>query len=291
MKNAGLTLLLFIVSLISFGQARHVVVIGLDGFGAYAVPQADMPNLKGAMQQGSWTLKARSVLPSSSAVNWASLIMGAGPTLHGYTEWDSAVPEIPSADTTDRGIFPSIFSLLKEQKPNSYVALIHSWSGIGPLVQLNTTDYRYYSKDNDEDAVEKTVEIIKSKKPTFTFIHIDEPDGVGHKIGHRTPEYYEKLKVVDGYLGQIFQAVKDAGIEKETVILITADHGGTGKGHGGKTMDEVEIPWVIFGKGIKANYPIKGVVANFDTAPTLARILKLKTPQSWRGVPVNEVFK
>nr|WP_236023464.1 hypothetical protein [Chitinophaga chungangae] len=29
------------------------------------------------MKDGCWTLKARSVLPSSSAVNWASMIMGA----------------------------------------------------------------------------------------------------------------------------------------------------------------------------------------------------------------------
>jgi predicted AlkP superfamily phosphohydrolase/phosphomutase len=37
------------------------------------------------MENGSYTLKMRSVLPSSSAVNWASMFMGAGPELHGYT--------------------------------------------------------------------------------------------------------------------------------------------------------------------------------------------------------------
>ena len=64
-----------------------------------------MPNLKNLMKEGSWSLKARSVLPSSSAVNWASMIMGAGPTLHGYTEWNSAVPEISSSDLTKKECF------------------------------------------------------------------------------------------------------------------------------------------------------------------------------------------
>lgn len=291
MKKLSLFLLTLFISTASFGQAKHVVMIGLDGLGSYAIPDAEMPNLKKAMQDGSWTLKARSVLPSSSAVNWASLIMGSGPTMHGYTEWNSAVPEIPSADTTPGGIFPSVYSLLKAQKPKSYTALIYSWGGIGPLVEKGATDYRYYSKDDDDDSVAKTVEIIKSKKPTFTFVHLDEPDGVGHNIGHHTPEYYAELKNVDARIGKIIQAVEDAGIAKKTVIIITSDHGGINKGHGGKTLDELEIPYIILGKGIKSNNQIKGTVMNFDNAATIAKILKIKTPQSWRGVAIKEAFK
>lgn len=62
-------------------KAEHVFVIGLDGWGAYSVEKADMPNVKALMDAGCYTLKKRSVLPSSSAVNWASMFMGAGPEL------------------------------------------------------------------------------------------------------------------------------------------------------------------------------------------------------------------
>ena len=58
-------------------KAKHVVLIGLDGWGAYSVNKAEMPNVKKLMEEGSYTLKKRSVLPSSSAVNWASMYMGA----------------------------------------------------------------------------------------------------------------------------------------------------------------------------------------------------------------------
>ena len=40
----------------------------------------------------------------------------------------------------------------------------------------------------------------------------DSPDHTGHTEGHDTPAYYEKLKELDTYVGQIVQAVKDAGI-------------------------------------------------------------------------------
>ena len=80
---------LFIIVPNSFAakwKAEHVVLIGLDGWGAYSVEKADIPNTKSLMENGSYTLKKRSTLPSSSAINWASMFMGAGPELHGYTE-------------------------------------------------------------------------------------------------------------------------------------------------------------------------------------------------------------
>jgi len=42
-------------------KVKHLVLIGCDGFGAYAVPDAKMPNLKKLMATGSWSLKARCV--------------------------------------------------------------------------------------------------------------------------------------------------------------------------------------------------------------------------------------
>ena len=68
-------------------KAKHVVYIGLDGWGSYSMPKANMPTVKSLMETGCYTMQKRTVLPSSSAVNWASMFMGAGPEVHGYTEW------------------------------------------------------------------------------------------------------------------------------------------------------------------------------------------------------------
>lgn len=271
-------------------NVKHVVLIGCDGLGAYAIPDAQMPHLKKLMETGASSLQARSVLPSSSAVNWASMLMGAGPTEHGYTEWGSKTPEIPSVTTTKYGIFPSIFSVIRDQKPNAKTAVIYSWPGIGPLVEKDAISIVVPGNDKDDFCADTTASIIKREKPYFTFVHFDEPDHTGHEIGHRTPAYYEQLKKVDERIGKIVQAVKDAGIEKETIIIVSADHGGTGKGHGGKTLDEVQIPWVINGPGVKKNHQIKEVIITYDTAATLAWIMGLKAPQSWRGKAVSDSF-
>lgn len=51
---------LFIVVPNSFAtkrKAQHVVLIGLDGWGAYSVEKADIPNIKNVMANGAYTLK------------------------------------------------------------------------------------------------------------------------------------------------------------------------------------------------------------------------------------------
>lgn len=272
-------------------KVKHVILIGCDGFGGYALPQADMPNVKKMMQKGAWSLKARSVLPSSSAVNWASMLMGSGPTMHGYTEWGSAVPEIPSVDTNRYGLFPTVFSLLKEQRPAAVSALIYSWAGINPLVEEEVPTIRVSSGDSDDFGADTAALIIKEQKPVLTFIHLHQPDVVGHNIGHHTPEYFNELKKVDARIGKILQAVQEAGIAEHTVILLTADHGGKNKGHGGKSLDEVQIPWIVYGKGVREGHQINNTIITYDTGATIAWLLRLKTPQSWRGKPVSEAFQ
>lgn len=59
-------------------------------------------------------------------------------------------------------------------------------------------------------------------------ICFDNPDHVGHAVGHDTPEYYAKLKELDGYIARIVQAVDEAGMTDETIFIITSDHGGIG---------------------------------------------------------------
>lgn len=287
-------LLLFLCSIGFYGlnaqEIKHVVLIGTDAFGAYAYHKADMPNLKKLAENGVWSDKARVVLPSSSAVNWASILMGASPTLHGYTEWGSRTPEIPSVVTSQYGKFPSIYTLLREQKPNSKTAVIYSWDGIEYLVEKEIVDFNIYTKNNEELTADTTAYIIRTEKPTFTFIHFNEPDAIGHSAGHDTPEYYAELENVDRRIGKIVQAVKDAGIEKETVIMVVSDHGGINKGHGKKSMQEVEVPVVISGPGIKKGHQLKSVIIDYDYAATIAQMFDLEIPQAWRGQPIMEVF-
>lgn len=155
-KQTFLTLLATFALLFSFtfschakgkDKAKHVVFIGLDGWGAYSLPKADMPNVKKLMEDGAYTLKKRSALPSSSAINWASMFMGAGPELHGYTEWGSKTPELPSRVLNKNGIFPTIFQLLRDARPKAEIGCLYEWNGIKYLVDTLSLNYHYHVAD------------------------------------------------------------------------------------------------------------------------------------------------
>ena len=289
---------LFIVVPNSFAakwKAQHVVLIGLDGWGAYSVEKADIPNIKNVMANGAYTLKKRSALPSSSAINWASMFMGAGPELHGYTEWGSKTPELPSRVLNKNGIFPTIFQLLRDARPKAEIGCLYEWNGIKYLVDTLSLNYHYHVADYNKTPKElgnMASAYIKEKHPTLVAICYDNPDHTGHTEGHDTPGYYEKLKELDTYVGQIVQAVKDAGILDDTIFILTSDHGGIKKGHGGKTMQEMETAFIISGKNIKKGLRFDDVsMMQYDVASTIAHIFNLEQPQVWIGRPMKIVFK
>lgn len=275
---------------------KHVVLVGFDGLSAHAVKsdKAKMPVFKKLMEQGAGTLENRSVLPSSSAVNWASMFMGAGPELHGYTEWGSAKPDLPSRVLTDNGMFPDIYYLLRKARPEAELGFIYEWGGMRNLVDTLSVSYLKslaLSAENTEQAVADVTTYIKEKKPVFCSVIFGEPDGVGHGVGWETPEYFAMLSHLDQALGKIVQAVDDAGMMDETVFILAADHGGIHTGHGGKTMEEMQTAIVFSGKGVKAGYRIPESTMVFDIAGTVAWLFGLDTPQVWLARPIKSAFE
>ncbi len=274
-------------------KADHVIFIGFDSWGSYGVDKENMPNVRKLKSEGSYTLQKRTVLPSASALNWASMFMGAGPELHGYTEWGSQIPELPSRVLNQNGTFPNIFQLIRDAVPDAEIGMLSEWEGIKYIADtLALSQYSKAPTDNGNIGLrDLAVKYIKEKKPTFTGIIFDSPDDIGHGAGHDTPEYYEKMEELDGYIGDFIQATKEAGIYENTIFIITSDHGGVNKGHGGKTMMEMETPFVIAGKGIKAGGEFKESMMQYDVAPTIAEIFNLKGPQVWVGRSMSHVFK
>lgn len=275
-------------------KAKHVVYIGMDGWGAYSVPKADMPVVKSLMENGCYTLEKRTVLPSSSALNWASMFMGVGPELHGYTTWGSRTPELPSRVIVKHNIFPTIFQIYRDAAPNAEMGVLYEWEGIKYLVDTLSVNYHAQAPDYEKYPTalcEMSEKYIKEKKPALVAICFDNPDHVGHQIGHDTPEYYAKLKELDGYVGRIVEAVKSAGMMDDTVFILTSDHGGINKGHGGKTMLEMQTPFIISGKNIKKGGEFHDSMMQYDVASTIAYILGVEQPQVWVGRPMKNVFK
>ncbi len=270
---------------------EHVIVIGFDGLSPDGLENASTPIFDSLIREGSSTMHARAVLPTSSSTNWASMIMGAGPEQHGITSnaWERDNFTLPAVTQSEDFLFPTIFQLIDSQKGNTEIGAIYHWGGFGRLFEKSVVDYDVNPESEDETAVQAS-KYIKEKKPDFTFIHFDHVDHAGHEYGHGTPEYYLSVEKADALLGKVMEAIEEANIADRTLVIISADHGGLGKGHGGESLDEVEIPFIVWGKGIKKNHKIAHPVYQYDNAATVAFALGLKTPQAWIGKPVKSAF-
>jgi len=273
-------------------RTEHVIIIGVDGMSTDGVMKADTPNLHDMMKRGSWSLHARGVLPTTSAANWASMIDGVGPEQHGVTknDWQVGQFNFPTSVTGSGGFFPSIFQVLTDQHPDWEIGSIYQWDGFANLYDHRFVDYDIHGPDEDQTTA-LTIAYIKAKKPAFLFVHLDHVDDAGHTFGHGTAKYYEAVSKADALIGQIRQATIEAGTADKTVILVTADHGGVGKGHGGESLAELEIPWIVYGQDIKPNNALDLPINTFDTPATAAWLLGAKIPYAWIGRPVKPILK
>lgn len=271
--------------------ARHVVFIGLDGWAANTYEKSEMPNVKALADKGAITLSKRSVLPSVSAVNWASIFMGVPTEVHGYLHWGSQTPELeqPQGAVRKNGIMPTIFQAARNQHPDANLALFAEWDGIKHLVDTLSLDH--FEKSGLDDIAARAGDYIRANKPEIIAIVFDRPDHPGHDNGWGSPEYYDMMKRVDSYIADIVNAVDQAGILDNTVFILTADHGGIEKRHGGTTMSEMLSPFIISGKGVKSGQKISDLVMSTDITPTIAHILGLKPEKIWTGHVPLSAFK
>lgn len=271
-------------------QFKHVVIIAADGFSAevMAANPGKFPNIEKLFSRGASTLKARSVLPSSSAINWATLLMGAGSEMHGFTDWGSKTPEVEPAYVNQWGMFPGIFGLVRENMPQAKTGVLYTWDGIGYLFEKKAVDMDYLAEKGDDQLASEAVKFIEAEKPTLCFVCFAEPDGAGHGKGWMSDDYVRMCEKIDSLVGVVVNSVDKTLDSKHTAIIFTSDHGGINTGHGGKTMQEMEVPYVMVGQGIPQGHQIESIVMKYDNAPTVADMLGLPQPTQWRG---RSIFK
>lgn len=271
---------------------EHVIVIGVDGLSPDGIRNAETPVIDSMINNGAVKWNVRTVLTTASSQNWASMIMGAGPEAHGIinNDWERDDHTLPPNVAGEEGIFPTIFGRIREAKPNAEIGTVYNWSGFGRLFEKKSVNYDKTFSTEDSTAADFT-RYVREKKPTFGFVHFDHVDHAGHHDGHGTPAYYAAVAKTDSLVGEILKSIKDAGMSENTLVIITADHGGVGKGHGGATPEEGEIAMILYGKDIKKGYKIEQQVYTYDLAATIAFAFHITPPYAWTGRPVKPAFE
>jgi arylsulfatase A-like enzyme len=97
------------------------------------------------------------------------------------------------------------------------------------------------------------------------------------------------IRYMDGYIGQLLDALEAKGVLNDTAIIVTSDHGenqgelGIYAEHGTADNITCRIPMIIRWPGGKAGHVDNGLHYNLDLAPTLAAMLGVDARCEWDG--------
>jgi len=166
----------------------------------------------------------------------------------------------------------------------------------------NTLDFAEYLPSDDE-RVQRAIALLSDpqKRPHLLFLHLTETDHAGHKFGWGndaegippSPEYLQALQNIDRRIGKLVAHLERLGLWSRTLLIITADHGGIDKTHGGKTPDEVTIPWIASGGLARksSKLQVARTIFVYDTTATVLAALGLPVPSNRYGKPAWEALK
>lgn len=267
--------------------AKRAVVISVDGLRPDLLIRAETPNIRALMNAGSFTMFARTTDVAVTLPSHTSMLTGVVPERHGINF---------NNDGPEETIYPTVPTLFELAKRVGYTTGIASGkSKFASLARPGTVDVvRIPARATgykDEQVAANAAEIIRNEAVDFLLIHFPGNDSAGHRHGWGTDEQLAALENVDRAIGVVLEALRDAEQFDETLIILTADHGGQGKTHGKDDERSRLIPWIAVGPNIRKNVDLTRFselkVRTEDTFATICWYLDIPIEGKVVGKPVK----
>ncbi|MCC6681848.1 MAG: alkaline phosphatase family protein [Phycisphaeraceae bacterium] len=275
------------------GTSKRVLVVSIDGCRPDLLLLADCPNARALMARGSYSLWAQTTPMGVTLPSHVSMMTGREIEDHGIYWNGSAVPE----DVTYQ--YPRTSTLFELAKAAGYsTAIVSGKNKFKTLARPDTVDWLLLPEDTKEDdtiTAANAVKVIREHAPQVMLLHLAEVDTSGHRDGWGSPEHLKSIENADVCLGQALAALQEEGLLEQTLIILSADHGGWAKKHNGSDARGLMIPWIIAGPGVKVNHDLtlepELAVRTYDTFATACAYLGLEVPEDSDGRPVMEAFE
>ncbi|NIQ07045.1 MAG: alkaline phosphatase family protein, partial [Candidatus Korarchaeota archaeon] len=119
----------------------------------------------------------------------------------------------------------TIYQALKEEDVKSFAFIKASYahSCYSRIVHDGSTIIPFISYSDMFTRLRKLIK--KEKGPAYFYAYLDNLDGIGHLYGPHAVEYSAELSVLSYSIRREFLEKADRKVAKETLLLITSDHG------------------------------------------------------------------
>ena len=245
-----------------------------DGCRPDAPVAAKTANLDALVRAGAVSYQCRPCEHTVSAPGWSSMLTGVWPSKHGVRD-NSFV-----GSRFDR--YPHFFRRLKEACNWAFTASIVNWEPIHSNIVTQADLSTAYA--TDAEVAQAASQLVSQHDPDVLFLHFDEVVQAGHSYGFgpNVPGYLDTIGLVDGRIGVVLTALrgrKSYG-QEDWLILISTDHGGSGREHGENVPEHRTIFLIVSGPAT-ALVQIEPPPLVLDIAPTVFTHLGLCIDTAW----------
>lgn len=240
------------------------LVVCLDGLRADAIGLAT-PAIE-RLVAGTWLPDYRAAIttrahtiddgPTLSGPNHVAILTGLTAIHHGVHS--NAPTELARVE------HPDYLELIERADPARVTVKLASWSGEG-LVPTGADESRIAP---DAKIAARAEAALRSGRADALFLFLDGPDAAGHDHGFGSPEYVAAVTDADRVIGRLLDAIAARPSGDDWQIVVTTDHGGIERTHGGKSALEVTIPFLVASRHVVPSL-LDDSVRNVDVTPTV----------------------
>ncbi len=250
-------------------EYKHVLLVSFDGLGANSFQNS--PAFQELFEH-SYYARGKTVTPPATLPAHASMVSGLPPREHKIT-WNYFYP--PYGVIRRITIFEAMS--VRGWKSTAVIGK-NKLRHILPEECVSDIHLSYSLKIS----LELAAEALKQDK-SFVFLHLPQLDHTGHKYGWGSPEYLRRVEQVAKAFSKIF---KESLTDPETLIVLTADHGGEDKTHRRDCWSCHIVPIVVHGNEPMLERPYFSLARIYDVPATILYLLGLPKPLYWQGLPI-----
>jgi len=253
------------------------LVIALDGARADALEIASTPNLQ-RLINGTWQSGYRGAYAyQAQTIKDADTMSGPNHTSI-YTGVTSAKHLVTANDATQMAAVNEIDYLSALELANSGLNTVKlaTWS----LDAQVPSAADYLKIETDAGSTDRAVKMLAGtysdadwvlgRDVDALFVFLDDIDHAGHSYGWLSSNYYSSVQTADAQIGRILDAIRARPdfANEDWQIVVTADHGGYGTGHGPRSAVYFTIPFLVASR-TAAQGVLSGRPHNMDTMATV----------------------
>ncbi|HVT90988.1 MAG TPA: ectonucleotide pyrophosphatase/phosphodiesterase [Tepidisphaeraceae bacterium] len=271
-------------------QVDRVLIISIDGLRPDVLMRANTRTLHGLIERGSFSLWAQTVPVAITLPSHVSMLTGVSVRKHGIDFNDERA--------TTQPIYPRATTLFEvAHQAGLTTALVTGKSKFAVFTRPGVIDWAWTpenSKTTDAEVADMAGAIFRLHKPQVMFVHFPGGDTAGHAFGWDSPEQLSAYAGIDDAIGMILRGLDNSGLSQSTIVIVSADHGGSGRTHGANDPRSLYIPWIAAGPGVVQGQDLTRfrelTIHTEDTFATACYILGLTPPPGVDGKPILQIF-